>query len=233
MDAKAAAAFFARVSRDLMEETSEVPTMQRIAERAVQVVPGCDHCSISVRRRRHRVEFVASTSTLAEKCDALQYELDQGPCLEAVWEDDSYLIEDTGVETRWPLWSPRVAEQGIGSVLCIRLATSTETLGAMNLYAEPANGFSTDDIDLAAIYALHATNAMNTALLVKGLQTAVESRHMIGVAQGILMQNYGIDMEQAFEVLRRYSSHKNIKLREVAEHVVKAGDLPDRAALPG
>jgi GAF domain-containing protein len=233
MDAKAAAAFFARVSRDLMEETSEVPTMQRIAERAVQVVPGCDHCSISVRRRRHRVEFVASTSTLAEKCDALQYELDQGPCLEAVWEDDSYLIEDTAVETRWPLWSPRVAEQGIGSVLCIRLATSTETLGAMNLYAEPANGFSTDDIDLAAIYALHATNAMNTALLVKGLQTAVESRHLIGVAQGILMQNYGIDMEQAFEVLRRYSSHKNIKLREVAEHVVRAGDLPDRAALPG
>ena len=39
------------------------------------------------------------------------------------------------------------------------------------------------------------------------------------------MQNYGIDMEQAFEVLRRYSSHKNIKLREVAEHVVELGDL--------
>src|ERR1700712_164077 len=221
MDAKAAAAFFARVSRDLMEDTSEIPTMQRIAERAVQVVPGCDHCSISLRRRRHRVESVAATSTLAEKCDALQYDLEEGPCLEAVWENDSYLIEDTTAETRWPRWAPLVAEQGIGSVLAIRLSTRTDTLGALNLYAEQVGGFSADDIDLAAIYALHATNAMNSAMLVEGLQTAVQSRHLIGVAQGILMQNYRIDMEQAFEVLRRYSSHTNVKLRDVAEHVVE------------
>ncbi len=231
MDAKAAAAFFARVSRDLMEETSELPTMQRIAERAVQVVPGCDHCSISLRRRRHRVESVAATSSLAEKCDSLQYELEEGPCLEAVWEGSSYLIEDTSSEVRWPRWSPQVADQGIGTVLSIRLATSTETLGALNLYAEAVHGFSADDLDLAAIYALHATNAMSSALLVEGLQAAVQSRHLIGVAQGILMQNYALDMEQAFEVLRRYSSHQNIKLRTVAEHVVAEGDLPERAAL--
>jgi GAF domain-containing protein len=231
MDVTAAAAFFARVSRDLMEESAEAPTLQRIAERAVQVVPGCDHCSISVKRRRHRVESAAATSSLAEKCDALQYELDEGPCLEAVWTSDSYLVEDTATETRWPRWSPQVAAQGIGSVLAVRLATRTETLGALNLYAEPTHGFTADDVDLASIYALHATNAMSAALTVDGLHTAVESRHLIGVAQGILMQNYGLDMDQAFEVLRRYSSHKNIKLREVAEHVVELGDLPERAAL--
>ncbi|MEO7351820.1 MAG: GAF and ANTAR domain-containing protein [Marmoricola sp.] len=225
MDAKAAAAFFARVSRDLMEEQAEIPMMQRIAERAVQIVPGCDHCTISVRRHQ-RVEPVASTSALAEKCDELQYDLEEGPCLDTVWASNSYLIDDTAAETRWPRWSPQVATQGIGSVLCIRLSTTTNTVGALNLYAEKVHGFSTEDVDLAAIYALHATNAMNSALLIKGLQTAVQSRHLIGVAQGILMHNYGIDMEQAFDVLRRYSSHRNIKLREVAEHVVQAGDLP-------
>jgi GAF domain-containing protein len=233
MDFKAAAAFFARVSRDLMEEPSQVPTSERIAERAVQVIPGCDHASIFVRRRRHRVESAAATSPLAQRCDELQYELEEGPCLEAVWEGDSYLIGDTSTDTRWPRWSPRVAAEGIGSVLSLRLATSTDTLGALNLYAEPAHGFSTDDVDLAAIYGLHATNAMNAAFLVEGLQLAVQSRHLIGVAQGILMQHYGLDLEQAFEVLRRYSSHKNVKLREVAEQIVESGDLPDRATLPG
>jgi transcriptional regulator with GAF, ATPase, and Fis domain len=227
MDRNAAAAFFARVSRDLMEEQAETPTMLRIAERAVQVVPACDHCGISMRRRRHRVESVAATSTLAEKCDALQYEFEEGPCLEAVWHGEFYLTEDTSKETRWPRWAPRVAEQGIGSVLSIRLSTQTETLGALNLYAEEKDAYGTDDIDLAVIYALHAANAMNSAVLLHGLQTAVQSRHMIGVAQGILMQNYGISMEQSFELLRRYSSYKNIKLREVAEHVVQAGDLPE------
>jgi len=232
MDPTAAAAFFARVSLDLMQEPAETSTMHRIADRAVQVVPGCDHCGISLRRRRHRLESIAATSTLAEKCDALQYELDEGPCLESVWDGETHLVGDTSTETRWPRWAPQVAEHGIGSVLSIRLATSTETLGALNLYAEVKHAFGRDAIDLAVIYALHASNAMSSALLVQGLETAVHSRHMIGVAQGILMQHYRISMDQSFEVLRRYSSHKNVKLRDVAEHVVQSGDLPDHSLIP-
>lgn len=226
MDAKATATFFARVSRDLMEEHAELPTMRRIAERAVQLVPGSDHCGISLRRRRHRVEPVAATSALAQECDALAYELEEGPCLEAVWDNGAHLTNDTSTETRWPRWAPRVAERGIGSVLGLHLATSTETLGALTLYAEAKGAFDPDDVDLALIYALHAANAMSSARLVEGLQIAVKSRHLIGIAQGILMQNYSIDIDQAFEVLRRYSSHTNIKLREVAEQVIERRDLP-------
>ena len=50
--------------------------------------------------------------------------------------------------------------QGSGSVLTIRLSTDTESLGALNLYAG-AGAFSQDDVDLALIYAAHATNAMS------------------------------------------------------------------------
>ena len=53
------------------------------------------------------------------------------------------------------------------------------------------------------------------------------SRHQIGIAQGILMATYGLTVDQAFDVLRRYSSHRNIKLREVAEQVVRAVGMPD------
>lgn len=225
-DAKATASFFARVSRDLMEERAEIPTMQRIAERAVQVVHAGDHCGISLRRRRHQVQSVAGTSVLARECDELQYELGEGPCLEAVWDHGNHLTGDTSIETRWPRWTSLVAERGIGSVLSVQLATSTETLGALTLYAERKHAFDPDDVDLAVIYALHAANAMSSALLVEGLQTAVRSRHLIGIAQGILMQNYSIDTEQAFEVLRRHSSHTNIKLREVAEQVIAKRDIP-------
>jgi hypothetical protein len=215
-----------------MEEKAEIPTLRRIAQRAVEVVPGCDCSGISMRRRRRRVETVASTSAVAEACDAVQYALDEGPCLDAIWDDACYLTEDTRNDARWPRWGPRVAEHGVGSVLSIRLATSTETLGALNLYAERVNGFTTDDVDLALIYAQHATNAVSVALLVSGLEAAVDSRHDIGVAQGILMHKYGITKEQSFEVLRRFSSHTNVKLREVAAHVVQAGDLPAKSPEP-
>lgn len=54
----------------------------------------------------------------------------------------------------------------------------------------------------------------------------MESRHLIGVAQGILMHTYDLDLDRSFELLRRYSSHTNTKLRDVARHVVDHGRLP-------
>ena len=34
------------------------------------------------------------------------------------------------------------------------------------------------------------------------------------------MFRYGLDQESAFQVLRRLSSHQNIKLRDIAAHVI-------------
>jgi AmiR/NasT family two-component response regulator len=56
---------------------------------------------------------------------------------------------------------------------------------------------------------------------------AVDSRKLIGQAQGILMERYDLDQDRAFEVLRRYSRDSNVKLREVAQLVVDTRQLPD------
>jgi GAF domain-containing protein len=209
-----------------MADLGEQPTLQTVAERAVAVVSACEHASVSLRRRRGRVETTASTSELASACDALQYELDEGPCLEVVGDGGRYLAEDLASDVRWPRWGPRVATMGVGSVLSIQLSTVSETIGALNLYAGRPQAFTADDVDLALIFTVHATNALNSARLVSGLQTAVHTRHLIGVAQGILMATYDLNMEQSFELLRRYSSHTNTKIRDVAQHVVDSGSLP-------
>jgi GAF domain-containing protein len=217
---------FAHLSRDLMADLDEQPTLQTVAERAVAVVPACGFASVSVRKRRGRVETSAATSDLASTCDALQYELEEGPCLDAVWDGDTYLAEDIANDRRWPSWGPRVSKLGVGSVLSIRLSTDAETIGSLNLYAECPRAFTTDDVDLALIFTVHATNALNSARLVSGLQTAVHSRHLIGVAQGILMATFNLTLDQSFELLRRYSSQTNTKIRDVAQHVVDSGSLP-------
>jgi GAF domain-containing protein len=227
MDANTSgAAFFARLSTDLLQLKDEVPTLQRVVDRAVEVVGPCDWCGISIRKRKDRVETVAASSRVARVCDALQYELGEGPCLEAIWDTDCYLTHAAAADRRWPRWGPRVAKEGVGAVLSIPLVTENETLGALNLYSARPHAFLTDDVDLALVFAAHATNAMSTARLVTGLQTAVRSRHLIGVAQGILMTRYELTMDQSFEVLRRFSSHANIKLRDLAAVVVETRRLP-------
>ena len=221
------AAYFARLSRDLLTRPEGSLSFQRIAERAVEVIPPCDFVSITMRRKRGRAESVASTSDIANKCDELQYELDEGPCLDAIAEDEAYLIDDLRNDPRWPTWGPRAAEAGAGSILSVRMSNDQEALGALNLYSAKPHAYDSDSVDLALVFASHAATAISNAELVTGLQTALQSRHLIGVAQGILMAQYDMGLETAFEVLRRYSSHANVKLRDVALRVVELRSLPE------
>ncbi len=86
---------------------------------------------------------------------------------------------------------------------------------------------------VAVVYAVHATTALSSARRASTLQTAVSSRHVIGMAQGIAMERYGIDQHQSFELLRRLSSTTNVKLRDVATQIVETRAIPhERAAEP-
>ena len=81
-------------------------------------------------------------------------------------------------------------------------------------------GVDDDAIISAQIYAAHAGTAISAARKQEHLETAMQSRHTIGVAQGLLMQRYGISEAAAFQVLSRQSQEANVKLREVAKRVV-------------
>lgn len=58
-----------------------------------------------------------------------------------------------------------------------------------------------------------------------GLARKVETRQLIGQAQGILMERHKIDTLQAFELLVRTSQQSNTKLREVADRLIYSGSL--------
>lgn len=222
------AALFAEVSTELLGEATEDLTLEAVVRRATQVVPGCDLASITLRRRRGRAETVAATDERAEQLDAMQYSLDEGPCLDAAFLGGHVVVPSVRVEDRWPAWSEAAIARGLGSVLAIRLRAREETLGALNLYSWTVGSFDDDEaVDVALIFAAHATDAMRKARLVNGLEAALESRHVIGIAQGVLAARYDISCERAFEVLHRYSNDHNLKLRDVAAIVADTRRLPD------
>ncbi|MCL2541366.1 MAG: GAF and ANTAR domain-containing protein [Nocardioidaceae bacterium] len=223
---------FAAVSQELFADHDERATMQRVCEQALAVVPSAELCDITVRRRRGRLETATSTDDLAAWCGEMQQELGEGPCLDAALDDTSYLVRSTRNDTRWPRWGPRVADAGINSALGVELPAPrwhprSDPLGSINLYSRRAGALDEAALERAEVYAVHAANAIAVAKLVSGLKEAVDSRHRIGLAQGILMQRYGIDAERAFDLLERYASTTSTKLRDVAAGVVESGGLPD------
>ena len=62
---------------------------------------------------------------------------------------------------------------------------------------------------------------------IKQLHEGLQSRTVIGQAEGLLMERLGMDSVQAFEYLKRASSHLNRKVIEVAEEVLETRRLPE------
>lgn len=212
---------FADIAEQLALEPVMELTLQKVAELARDTVPGCDFVGVSIRQGHSRVTTPVATDALAERADNLQYELTEGPCLDAVWEGDQCLIDDMTSETRWPAWAPRAADLGIRSVLSTRLATGANVVGALNLYSLTARAFGQEAAITAHIYATHASAALTLKTEIIGLGTALQTRHAIGIAQGLLMYRYGLTADAAFQVLHRLSSHSNLKLRDIAAKVVQ------------
>lgn len=222
------AAYFARISEGLLGDPSTPVTFQRVVDRALEVIPGCEGVGITVRGERRGAETTkAATSELARDADRLQYELGQGPCLDSARTDGSALVaDDLRHEPRWPVWATQAASLGVRSVLSIPLHSDAAAIGALNCYSRSTRSFGSDSVEIAEIYAIHATSVLSQAQLVTGLRTALESRHDIGVAQGVLAVTYDISYEQAFELLRRCSNDTNTKLRDVARRVLTERALP-------
>ena len=54
----------------------------------------------------------------------------------------------------------------------------------------------------------------------------IETRRMIGVATGVLMARYGVSDDRAFELMRRFSHDRRVKIRDLARFVIEHGSLP-------
>ena len=206
------------------------PTPTQCADDIVRYVGaqlGADHGSITVIRSRRQLETIAPTGRLAEQLDEAQYALGEGPCYDSSWRGQTLTSTNLADDERWPRWAAEATALGIASILAVELTTvNDERLGSINTYWTRPRSFTADDAAFISIFARHAALALAEAWKEDQLNTALDSRKLIGQAQGILMERYDLDEAQAFEMLRRYSQDHNIKLRDVAANLLATRKLP-------
>lgn len=214
------------VNRDLTEVLSEITS---IARRAVS---GPEAASITLIRD-DKAFTVAYDGQMALDADELQYERGYGPCIDAGLAGQVLRIDDMAVEERWPDYTRHAAAHGVGSSLSVPLPFQSVTLGALNTYSSRPHSFTENDKvvaeEVASWVALaigNAEAAARTSDQLAHLQVAMRSRAVIEQAKGMLIERYKINDDRAFAVLTRASQHSNIKLREVADQLVRTGSLP-------
>ncbi|MFG2313337.1 GAF and ANTAR domain-containing protein [Streptomyces sp. NPDC048566] len=217
----------ADMARDLLAQDSVKATLDRIVDHASVLINGCDEAGI-LTVRRGEVSALAATSDVVRRADRIQQDLREGPCFDAVAEREQlYTIQDLRKpHAKWSHFAPELRKLGMGSMMGFLLFTEDDALGALNVYSRTPNMFDETAQQAGWILASHAAVAFSASRTHQQLAHALETRHEIGEAMGILMERHGLSEENAFSVLKKASQDHNIKLRDIARKVCETGDRP-------
>lgn len=221
----------AAAARELQHQSDPEGTIQLAAQLALTNIEGCDHAGISLVRRPHSITTLAATDDTVRTSDRLQLEYGEGPCLDAVWAHRTVHSRRLADDARWPRWGPRLADvTPARSAFCVRLFTTEDTLGALNMFSSVEDGFDETDRDEGLALAAHVAIAVAAAQEIQSLGVAMDSRSVIGQAMGIIMERYQLQPDLAFSVLTRLSQHSQVRVRDLALEIVETRSLPAQDA---
>jgi GAF domain-containing protein len=210
----------AELARTSAAPRSVDDVLSDVTATAMEIIPGTDAAGVLLVGKGGKFESLASTSDLPNRLDELQMTFNEGPCVEAALDDVIVRTDDFRVEERWPKYSAAAVEIGVLSGLSIKLYTADRTAGALNLFAFKPNAFDAEDETTGVVLAAHAAAAILASRHGEQLVSALSTRDRIGQAKGIIMERFGVDDVQAFEMLRRLSQDSNTRLTDVAQRVI-------------
>ncbi|MGY1663735.1 ANTAR domain-containing protein [Geodermatophilus sp. SYSU D00705] len=208
--------------------------LQSMADLTKRVMPGDSEASVTLLIEGEP-STVVDTGPLALGLDEVQYDRGDGPCLHTARSGVLVEIGDTRTESRWVDYARYVAERGVLSVLAVPLIITGEeqVAGSLNIYARTPDAFDEASRAVATGFAPYAAVAAGTVQAYRrareaadNLQIALETRAVIEQAKGILIERHKMTPDQAFQALATVSMSRNVKVRNIAEHLVLTGELP-------
>nr|WP_297427148.1 GAF and ANTAR domain-containing protein [uncultured Actinotalea sp.] len=173
-------------------------------------------------------ELLASTDHTTALLEIIQVRSGEGPCLAAVRSRGVVVVDDVErVADRWPEWTEGARRLGVRSAYGIPLHVRGAVVGALNVFHEEQAALGPAEIAVlaalgeAAGAALLQHRAVRDAETLAGqLQRALESRVVIEQAKGLVAERHGVDVGEAFRLLRGHARSSSRALSEVAGAVV-------------
>lgn len=229
------AAVFVELADTLVTGFDVADFLHGLADRCVQLL-GVDAAGLMLADQRGSLQVIASSSEQSRLVELFQLQNDQGPCLECYRSGQPVSEADLAAAgQRWPLFAPAAAGAGFGAVQALPLRLRDEVIGAMNMFMHATGRLDETGLlvgqalaDVATIGLLHERNLRHQEVLAEQLQGALNSRIAIEQAKGVVAERLGLDMGQAFSLLRDQARAQNRRLAELASAV--AGGSEDMAS---
>ncbi len=171
----------------------------------------------------------AASDPDAERLEELQFTLGEGPCIDAFASRRPVLIPDLagGAMTRWPAYAPTVHDRGVQAVFAFPLQVGAARLGVLDVFRDRSGPLHSHEIQQAVLIGEVTVDALLDQHEQHGhhhessdLDQGVGGRAELFQAQGMLMVQLGVSLDEAMVRMRAYAYAENRRISEVARDVV-------------
>jgi len=174
------------------------------------------------------LRVMASSSEAMRVLELFEVQAQEGPCLDCYRTGEPVVNQGLVIPNeRWPRFAAEAVAAGFQSVHALPMRLRGAVIGALNLFHVDAGEMRQPDVDAAQAFADVATIAIlqhraarEAQVLNEQLNDALNSRVIIEQAKGMVAERLGLDMEQAFALVRSYARNHNLRLRDVATDVI-------------
>ncbi|AXK37411.1 ANTAR domain-containing protein [Streptomyces armeniacus] len=231
---------FVEMADTLVDDFDVIDFLYGLTERCVELL-GVSAAGLMLTDERERLQVIAASTERTRLLELFQLQTEEGPCIDCFRSGEPTLVADLPGAGRWPHFTAAAREVGFASVHALPMRLRSEVIGALNLFGtEPAVlGEEKQRIgqalaDVATIGLLQQRAIQHRDGVTEQLQTALNSRILIEQAKGVLSERLGLEVDEAFGMLRREARARNRQLSDLARAVLDGSEElhvePDEAA---
>ena len=223
MDAELLSETFVELTDTMVAGFDVIDFMHVLTDRSVQLLDVAA-AGLLLADPRGELRVVAASSETARLLELFQLQNDEGPCLDCFRTGQPVQAADLApAASRWPRFAPAARQAGFAAVQALPMRLREQVIGALNLFRADPGALAPAGIrvgqalaDVATISLLHERGMRHSDVLNEQLQTALNSRVVIEQAKGKLAERLGVDMDQAFALLRDHARASNRRLSDLA-----------------
>lgn len=218
---------FVEFADTLVEEFDVVEFLQMVTSRAAELVDATA-AGLLLADGQGQLQFMAASEERTELLELFQVQSIEGPCQDCYVQGAPVINADLATALdRWPKFAPRALALGYRSVHAFPLRLRKRVIGTLNMFGTEVGDLAPGDAtviqalaDIATIGLLQERAVREATVLSEQLQGALLSRVGIEQAKGALAYIHGVDVDDAFGLLRTYARSHNQALSAVARDVV-------------
>lgn len=224
---------FVELADTIADDFDTLDFLQNLVGRTAEIT-GAAAAGVVLGDQRGALRLTATTDHQARVAELVAVSSSEGPCIDAFRTGQPVVnVSQEEAVRRWPAYVVAAHDAGFASTHVVPMRIRTRVLGALSIFFGDGHVLGDDDqailealASVATIGLLQEPTPRQREVLAEQVQATIDRQVTVEQATGVVAESLGLDVDDAFRLLRRHGRRHRLSLSAVADGVLDGSVAP-------